>query len=41
MHGTVPRAHEAWRGELLAWTEKRYRERNLEDGPMPPGRVII
>ena len=20
VHGTVPRAHEAWRGELLVWT---------------------
>ena len=26
VHGTVPRAHEAWRGERLVWTAEYYRE---------------
>ena len=35
VHGTVPRAHEAWRGELLVWTAKYYRERHLGGGAFP------
>ena len=33
--GTVPRAREAWRGELLVWTERYYRDRYLLGEPMP------
>ena len=41
VHGTVPRARDVWRGELLVWTGKYYRECYLECGPMPPGLVVI
>ena len=37
VHGTIPRAREVWRGELLVWIAKNYRERYLEGAPMPPG----
>ena len=36
MHGTVPRAREVNREELLVWTERDYRERFLLGDPMPP-----
>ena len=29
VHGTVPRAHEVWRGKLLVWTAEYYRKRHL------------
>ena len=35
VHGTVPRAHEAWRGELLVWTAEYYRARHLGGGVYP------
>ena len=35
VHGTVPRAHEAWRGELLVWTAEYYREHHLAGGAFP------
>ena len=35
VHGTVPRAHEAWRGELLVWNERYYRDRYLAGGAFP------
>ena len=35
VHGTVPRAREVWRGELLVWNEDYYRERYLAGGPFP------
>ena len=35
VHGTVPRAREAGREELLVWTERYYRDRYLLGHPMP------
>ena len=35
VHGTVPRAREVWRGELLVWNERYYRERHLGGGAFP------
>ena len=35
MHGTVPRAREAGREELLVWTERHYRDRYLLGAEMP------
>ena len=35
VHGTVPRAHEVWRSELLVWNEDFYRQRYLDGGPFP------
>ena len=35
VHGTVPRAREVWRGELLVWNERYYRERYLGGAEMP------
>ena len=35
VHGTVPRAHEVWRSELLAWNGTYYRQRYLGGGPFP------
>ena len=35
VHGTVPRAHEAWESELLVWNEAYYRERYLAGAPFP------
>ena len=40
VHGTVARADAARRGELHVWTERYYRERCLEGGPMPCGREV-
>ena len=37
VRGTVPRAAEVWRGELLAWTERYYRQRYLLGGDFPAG----
>ena len=36
VHGTVPRAHEVWRSELLVWNESYYLARYLGGGEMPP-----
>ena len=36
VHGTVPRAREVWRGELLVWNERYYRDRYLGSAEMPP-----
>ena len=36
VHGTVPRAREVWRGELLVWTAQYYRDRYLGGAEMPP-----
>ena len=36
VHGTVLRAREGWRGELLVWNEDHYRRRYLRGGPFPP-----
>ena len=33
VHGTVPRAREVWRGELLVRTEDCYRDRYLPGAP--------
>ena len=33
VHGTVPRAHEVWRSELLVWNASYYRARYLAGGP--------
>ena len=35
VHGTVPRAHECRKSELLVWNESHYRERYLAGGPFP------
>ena len=35
VHGTVPRAREAGRKELLVWTERYYRDRCLPGAEMP------
>ena len=35
VHGTVPRAREVWRGELLVWDEGYYRARFLGGAEMP------
>ena len=35
VHGTVPRAREGDREELLVWTERYYRDRYLLGNPMP------
>ena len=35
VHGTVPRAREAGREELLVWTERYYRDRYLFGAEMP------
>ena len=35
VHGTVPRAREVWRGELLVWNERYYRDRFLGGAEMP------
>ena len=35
VHGTVPRAREVWRGELLVWNERYYRDRYLGGAEMP------
>ena len=35
VHGTVLRAREAGREELLVWTERYYRDRYLLGHPMP------
>ena len=35
VHGTVPRAHEVWRGELLVWTAEYYRKRHLGGEAFP------
>ena len=35
VHGTVLRAHEVWRGELLVWTAECYRERYLGGEAFP------
>ena len=35
VHGTVPRANDARRGELLVWTADYYRERHLAGGAFP------
>ena len=35
VHGTVPRAHEVWRSELLVWNEDFYRQRYLGGGTFP------
>ena len=37
VRGTVPRAAEVWRGELLAWTERYYRQGYLLGGDFPIG----
>ena len=34
-HGTVPRAREGWRGGLLVWNERYYRDRYLGGAEMP------
>ena len=36
VHGTVARAREVWRGELLVWNERYYRDRYLGGAEMPP-----
>ena len=36
VHGIVPRAREVWRGELLVWNERYYRDRYLGGVEMPP-----
>ena len=33
VHGTEPRAHEVWLGELLVWNANYYRTRHLADRP--------
>ena len=35
VHGTVPRAHEVWRGELLVWNASYYRTRHLAGRAFP------
>ena len=35
VHGTLPRAREAGREELLVWTERHYRDRYLLGAEMP------
>ena len=35
VHGTVPRAREVCRSELLAWAEEEYRNRHLLEVPFP------
>ena len=35
VHGTVPRAHELARGELLVWNASYYRTRHLAGKPFP------
>ena len=35
VHGTVPSAREVWRGELLVWNERYYRDRFLGGAEMP------
>ena len=35
VHGTVPRAREVWRGELLVWNERYYRDCFLGGAEMP------
>ena len=35
VHGTVPRAREVWRGELLVRNERYYRDRYLDGAEMP------
>ena len=37
VRATVPRAAEVCCGELLAWTERHYRERYLLGGDFPAG----
>ena len=37
VHGTVPRAREVRRGELLAWLEDEYRNRDLLGDPFSAG----
>ena len=34
-HGTVPRAREVYRGELLAWSEDEHRNGHLLGAPFP------
>ena len=36
VHGTVPRAREAGRAELLVWTKHYYRDLYLGGAEMPP-----
>ena len=35
VHGTVPRAHESCKSELLVWNESYYRDHYLAGGPFP------
>ena len=35
VHGTVPRAREMFRSQLLAWTEDDYRNQYLFGAPFP------
>ena len=35
VHGTVPRAHEAWESELLVWLASDYQARHLAGAPFP------
>ena len=35
VRGTVPRAAEVSRGELMVWNESYYRERYCRGGPLP------
>ena len=37
VHGTVPRAHERWKSELLVWNADYYRRRYRAGGPFPEG----
>ena len=41
MRGTVPRAAEVGRGELLVWTERYYRQRYLPGGDFPAGWTAL
>ena len=41
VRGTVPRAAEVGRGELLVWTERYYRQRYLLGGDFPAGWTAL
>ena len=41
VHGTVPRAHEVWRAELLVWLASDYRARHLGGAPFPDSWIRL
>ena len=41
VHGTVPRAHEVWRAELLVWLADDYQARHLGGQPFPDSWVRL